>query len=55
MNKQDLNAQIFQLDEIPAEIPPFAEGIRRAPKRESHLTQSDKETAIMNALRYIPK
>ena len=54
MEKTNLNAQIFQLDEIPA-YPTFVEGIRRAPRRESHLSQSDRETAILNALRYIPE
>ena len=54
MNKTNLNAQIFQLDELP-EYPSFVEGVRRAPKRESHMSQSDRETAIMNALRYIPE
>ncbi len=51
----NLNANILQLDdELPA-YPKFVEGCRRAPRRESRLSQSDKETAIMNALRYIPK
>ncbi len=54
MEKTNLNAQIFQLDEIPA-YPTFVEGIRRAPRRESHLSQLDRETAILNALRYIPE
>lgn len=35
--------------------PGFEEGIRRAPRRESHLTQQDIELALKNALRYIPK
>ncbi len=55
MEKKNLNAKIFQLDEIPEKIPEFVEGIRRAPMRESHMSQSDRETAIMNALRYIPE
>ena len=41
-------------DELP-EYPEFQEGIRRAPKREAHLSQHDKELALKNALRYIPK
>ena len=41
-------------DELP-EYPKFVEGLRRAPKRESHLSQHDRETALKNALRYIPK
>ena len=45
----------FELDhQLPA-YPAFQEGIRRAPRRESKLSASDKETAIANALRYIPK
>ena len=35
--------------------PKFQEGIRRAPRRESHLTQQDIELALRNALRYIPE
>ncbi len=42
---------IFQ--ELPA-YPKFAEGIRRAPKRELILTDDEIELAIKNALRYIP-
>lgn len=33
--------------------PSFESGIRRAPKRESHLSESDKRLAVKNALRYI--
>lgn len=40
-------------DELPA-YPAFAPQYRRAPRRESTLSQADKELAIMNALRYIP-
>ncbi|MCL1835691.1 MAG: urocanate hydratase [Oscillospiraceae bacterium] len=40
--------------ELP-EYPAFEEGIRRAPPRESRLTQADKELALRNALRYIHK
>ena len=38
--------------ELP-EYPAFEEGYRRAPRRESHLTEADKILAIKNALRYI--
>ena len=38
--------------ELP-EYPAFEEGYRRAPHRESHLTEADKRQAIKNALRYI--
>ena len=40
-------------DELPA-YPAFVPGCRRAPRRESALSQADKELAVMNALRYIP-
>lgn len=33
----------------------FLEHIRRAPKREAKLSEKDVETALLNALRYIPK
>lgn len=51
----DFNAKLLQLDEELPEYPDFVPGIRRAPKRESRLSQSDRELAIANALRYIPK
>lgn len=37
------------------EYPEFVDGIRRAPKREFNLTQKETETALKNALRYIPE
>ncbi|ETJ29252.1 Urocanate hydratase, partial [human gut metagenome] len=37
--------------ELP-QYPKFIEGIRRAPKRESDLSQKDIELALRNALRY---
>ena len=49
----DYNSLVLDFDELP-EYPSFVEGIRRAPKRESHLSQTDKELAVKNALRYIP-
>ncbi|MFA6702507.1 MAG: urocanate hydratase [Dysgonamonadaceae bacterium] len=36
-------------------FPEFQEGIRRAPDRGFRLTQTQTETALRNALRYIPK
>ena len=42
------------LDDLP-ELPPFEEGIRRAPKREFTLSQTDTELALKNALRYVPE
>ena len=43
-----------ELFDILPEYPKFEPGIRRAPKRESELSQEDKKRAIKNALRYIP-
>ncbi len=37
------------------EYPKFEEGIRRAPKRESKLSEADIKLALKNALRYIPE
>ena len=45
----------YQLpDSLPA-YPTFVEGIRRAPDRGYSLTKAQTETALRNALRYIPK
>ena len=44
----------LEMDELP-EMPKFQEGIRRAPDRGFRLTQSQTETALKNALRYIPE
>ena len=41
-------------DELP-DYPSFQEGIRRAPDRGFSLTKAQTETALRNALRYIPK
>ncbi len=51
----DFNAKLLQLDEELPDYPEFVSGIRRAPKRESRLSRTDRELAIANALRYIPK
>ncbi|MFR8331345.1 MAG: urocanate hydratase [Oscillospiraceae bacterium] len=51
----DLNAKIFELDRDLPEYPAFVPGIRRAPRRESKLSEHDRELAIANALRYIPQ
>ena len=43
---------------IPPQIPPkrtIANDINRAPKRKDMLSPSDKQLAVRNALRYIPK
>ena len=49
------DAMTIMLDDILPEYPSFDPAYRRAPRREAHLTQADKELAIRNALRYIPK
>ena len=54
-NEDIKNAMTIKLDTIPNKIPKFLEGIRRAPKRESKLSQSDIKLALNNALRYIPE
>jgi urocanate hydratase len=41
-------------DRLP-ELPEFAEGIRRAPKRHFSLSRNDTVLALKNALRYIPE
>ena len=41
-------------NELPI-YPAFIEGIRRAPDRGYRLTPAQTETALRNALRYIPK
>lgn len=44
----------FHLDNRLPEYPSFVSGIRRAPDRGYSLTPAQTETALMNALRYIP-
>ncbi len=41
-------------DTLP-EAPSFDPGVRRAPRRESHLSDQDKRQAVKNALRYLPQ
>lgn len=56
MNNFDIaNAMTIKLDDELPEYPKFVEGIRRAPKRESELSETDITLAIRNALRYIPE
>ena len=43
------------LFDVLPEMPPFAESIRRAPRREANLSREDKKQAVLNALRYIPQ
>lgn len=47
------DAMTIKLDYALPEYPTFQQGIRRAPRRESALSKSDKALAIKNALRYI--
>lgn len=54
-NKEISQGMRIQLDEVLPEYPPFQEGIRRAPNRGFRLTQSQAETALKNALRYVPE
>ena len=53
VNEMIQDAMTIQLDYELPEYPAFVEGIRRAPRRESHMTEADKALAIQNALRYI--
>lgn len=45
----------FQLSNTLPDYPKFVEGIRRAPDRGYTLTPAQTETALKNALRYIPE
>lgn len=45
----------FQLSKTLPDYPKFVEGIRRAPDRGYTLTPAQTETALKNALRYIPE
>ena len=45
----------LEIDEELPETPAFVPGIRRAPNRGFRLTQSQAETALKNALRYVPE
>ncbi len=55
LNQEIENSMSIKITNIPKEVPNFIEGIRRAPKRESKLSQSDIKLALKNALRYIPE
>jgi urocanate hydratase len=48
-------AMTIKLDPVLPEYPKFVEGIRRAPDRGFKLTPAQTETALKNALRYIPE
>ena len=51
----EFTATILQPGQMLPEYPSFVPAYRRAPRRESELSESDRELAIMNALRYIPE
>lgn len=56
MNNQDVSkAMQVKLDSQLPEMPEFVPGIRRAPDRGFRLTPSQTETALKNALRYVPE
>lgn len=48
-------ANTFRLPDTLPDYPDFVEGIRRAPDRGYRLTRQQTETALRNALRYIPR
>lgn len=54
-NEQIAEAMQIKLAETLPEYPEFQEGIRRAPRRESNLTEEETALALKNALRYIPE
>jgi urocanate hydratase len=49
------DAMTVRLDSELPEMPKFEEGIRRAPDRGFTLTKEQTETALKNALRYVPE
>ncbi len=56
MNNVDVsNAMVIKLGNELPEYPKFKNDIRRAPDRMFRLTKSQTETALKNALRYIPE
>jgi urocanate hydratase len=55
INNNISEGMTIRLEEIPDGIPPFEEGIRRAPNRGYTLSKKETELALKNALRYIPE
>ena len=53
-SSQPNTATILPDDRLP-DMPPFVEGIRRAPDRGFRLTPAQTATALKNALRYVPE
>ena len=57
-NQRISKAMTVKLEDVFEDLPPmppFADGIRRAPARHSTLSRKDTELALKNALRYIPE
>lgn len=54
-NMDAAKAMTIKLDAVLPEYPGFVEGIRRAPDRGFRLTKVQAETALRNALRYVPE
>ncbi len=55
LNSTIADAMTVKLDSTLPEYPKFVEGIRRAPDRGFRLTRAQAETALRNALRYVPE
>ena len=54
-NKEIASAMTIKLDATLPPDPVFEKGIRRAPSRGFNLTKAQTETALKNALRYVPE
>lgn len=54
-NEDIEKAMMVKIDHEPGEMPEFMEGVRRAPARSFTLSRQQTETALKNALRYIPE
>ena len=54
-NMDAAKAMTIKLDAVLPEYPGVVEGIRRAPDRGFRLTKAQAETALRNALRYVPE
>lgn len=56
MNNQEIkNSMRISLEDVLPQYPEFKEGIRRAPDRGFRLSREQTETALRNALRYVPE
>ncbi len=53
--EQAMRVKLKDIFPVLPKYPSFAEGIRRAPKREFTLNQNEVELALKNALRYVPE